>query len=569
VDPQFPFIQVPPPASHGASATAAFHKALKTGGQHSGRRVKIDYSQSANPNAGGRSGRLANANDGTRDIGNSPAAILLFRGLDPLSGPQAIELAMRTSSGPHKEGAKGMKRIILIKDKTTLASWGFAFVEFVDVQAASAVLAASMSPQIHPNGFRISDRPVATSFAHPYSFQPVSDPIMRDEACLPSSMTLGGVEDQWVRYWDEGATIAKLEYEAEIPMQQPAPTKEKEKKKKKAADIAPAVPAEASTLPVSDKPVTLSFKGGSKPTNLTSTPASSVAAASTLGFSMTDEGDPDVVEGDRAASNEDPKVAAAKKVAPLIASKKTANNITKWNQVQEVLSTGLPTSSTPEVAAPTKVAPPEAKPTPPPVVLPEEVEFEFSDLVKIACLLCARQFKTLDQLKKHNKESELHKRNFKDANLRDVARGKAKAAQAAAETNSAQASGPKYRDRASERRIMHNQPDVPLPEGVEDKRKQRRAAEGPTRPPTPPPPPINPGKDESNVGNKLLRMMGWKEGTGLGVDGEGRVDPVQTAIYATGVGLGASKGKEVGKYQEGYAGYVNMAKDSARERYES
>jgi RNA-binding protein 5/10 len=144
-----------------------------------------------------------------------------------------------------------------------------------------------MSPQIHPNGFRISDRPVATSFAHPYSFQPISDPIMRDEACLPSSMTLGGVEDQWVRYWDEGATIAKLEYEAEIPTQQPVPTKEKEKKKKKGpvlsysivrisdfgnlvADVASAAPAEASTLPVSDKPVTLSFKGSSKPTNLTS-----------------------------------------------------------------------------------------------------------------------------------------------------------------------------------------------------------------------------------------------------------------------------------------------------------
>ncbi|KAH8980825.1 hypothetical protein EDB86DRAFT_3066766 [Lactarius hatsudake] len=542
VDPQFPFIQVPPPASHGASATAAFYKALKTGGQHTGRRVKIDYSQSANPNAGGRSGRMANANDGTRDIGNSPAAVLLFRGLDPLSGPQAIELAMKTSSGPHKEGAKGMKGIILIKDKTTLASWGFAFVEFVDVQAASAVLAATMSPQIHPNGFRISDRPVATSFAHPYSFQPISDPILRDEACLPSSMTLGGVEDQWVRYWDEGATIAKLEYEVEVPTQQPAPMKEKEKKKKK----------EASALPVSDKPVTLSFKGGS-------TPASGVAAASTLGFSMTEEGDPDVDEGDRAASNEDPKVAAAKKVAPLIASKKTANNISKWNQVQEVLSTGHSTPSNLEAAVPAKVATSETKPAPAPAALPEETEFEFSDVVKIACLLCARQFKTLDQLKKHNKESDLHK----------TARGKVKAAQAAAESNSARDSTPKYRDRASERRIMHNQPDVPLPEGVEDKRKQRRTAEGPTRPPTPPPPPVNPGQDESNVGNKLLRMMGWKEGTGLGVDGDGRVDPVQTAIYATGVGLGATKGKEVGKYQEGYAGYVNMVKDSARERYES
>jgi hypothetical protein len=153
-------------------------------------------------------------------------------------------------------------------------------------------------------------------------------------------MTLGGVEDQWVRYWDEGATIAKLEYEAEIPAEQAAPTKEKEKKKKKGpvpshgivhtpdfeisvADVAPAAPAEASTLPVSDKPVTLSFKGGSKSTILTSpfvqlypvlrltafvgTPASGAAAASTLGFSLNEDGDPDVVEGDRAASNEDPK----------------------------------------------------------------------------------------------------------------------------------------------------------------------------------------------------------------------------------------------------------------------
>lgn len=51
----------------------------------------------------------------------------------------------------------------------------------------------------------------------------------------------------------------------------------------------------------------------------------------------------------------------------------------------------------------------DPKPTPPPSIIPEEMEFEFSDLVKLACLLCARQFKTLDQLKKHNKESDLHK----------------------------------------------------------------------------------------------------------------------------------------------------------------
>lgn len=131
MDPLFPFVQVPPPASHGASATAAFYKALETGVPHNGRRVKIDYSQSALPDkARGRQ----NMNDGTRDIGNTQGPVLLFRGLNPLSGPQAIAQAMMNSAGPGQSGAKGMKRIILIKDRVTLASFGFAFVEFIDAQ---------------------------------------------------------------------------------------------------------------------------------------------------------------------------------------------------------------------------------------------------------------------------------------------------------------------------------------------------------------------------------------------------------------------------------------------------
>lgn len=46
---------------------------------------------------------------------------------------------MKNSSGNGYEGAKGMKRIILIKDKITLASWGFAFVEFIDTQVLSNI----------------------------------------------------------------------------------------------------------------------------------------------------------------------------------------------------------------------------------------------------------------------------------------------------------------------------------------------------------------------------------------------------------------------------------------------
>lgn len=300
VEPSFPFISVPPPASHGASAAAAFRKAEEAGTQHIGKRIKIDYSQSANASGQGRRGPQF-SNDGTRDIGNAQAAVLLLRGLDPLSGPAAIAQAMKASAGPGKEGAKGMKRVLLIKDKATMASWGYAFVEFIDaqvcsaknkcatvdtnmIQAASLVLAATMSPQIHPNGFRISDRPVAASFAHPYAFQPIGDQIYQDDSCISSSLSLGGTEGTWVKYWDEASTVAVLDFKVEEPEQQKriisvGERKDKEKKKSKGMLLlvcemiiystnifdrtAPvgtsAAPAGASILPVSNKPVTLNF----------------------------------------------------------------------------------------------------------------------------------------------------------------------------------------------------------------------------------------------------------------------------------------------------------------------
>ncbi|TFK55301.1 hypothetical protein OE88DRAFT_1675028 [Heliocybe sulcata] len=583
VGPSFPFIQVPPPASHGASATAAFYKALQSGAPHTGRRVKIDYSQSANPADKGRRGPMQ-SNDGTRDIGNTQSPLLLFRGLDPLSGPQAISIAMKTSSGPGKEGAKGMKRIILIKDRITLASWGFAFIEFVDVQSASAVLAATMSPQLHPNGFRISDKPVAASFAHPYSFQPV-DPMRRDEAAIPSTSVLGGSEGGWVRYWDEASTVAVLDFKVEEPPK-PVTTTEKKKEKKKAKEAdtagASAALAEASALPVSDKPVTLSFNKAGISLNKGASGAGAKAPAPlALGFSMNED---EAQEGEvEATANQDLKVTATKKVAPMIASKKIANNISKWNQVQEELNpaSAAASTSTSQVVTPAPDVEPvanaetiKAKSATP---APAEGEFDFADTSKMACLLCARQFKTLEQLKRHNKESDLHKvslrKNHKDASLREVARGKAVAAkQAAAGASSAAPLEPRYRDRAAERRIMHNQPDAPLPENsASSHTKKAKYAEGPPPPRavTPPAPVLNPGQDQNNVGNKLLKMMGWTEGTGLGAEGEGRVEPIQTALYEQGVGLGASKGKDISHMTEGYAGYVNAAKDAARERYGS
>ncbi|KAG7092216.1 hypothetical protein E1B28_008583 [Marasmius oreades] len=548
VDPLFPFINVPPPASHGHSATAAYYKALETGAPHNGRRVKIDYSQSATPHEKGRSNR-GNHNDGTRDIGNQSTPVLLFRGLDPLSGPQAIHQTMRASAGPGKEGAKGMKRIILIKDKVTMASFGFAFVEFINTESATIVLANAMSPQIHPSGLRISDRPVAVSYANPDSFQPIAEVMLRDEACLTSSLALGGVDGTWVRYWDESSTVAVLEFQVAQPVQPAAPAKEKKEKKKKAeATVKPVEPAAPSALPVSNKPVTLNFKGLNKQS--TGTTIKPLA----LGFSADDVPD----EEEQEDSVDQSKLAAAKNVAPLIASKKTVNNINKWNQVQEELSSTLSPSTTPK-ENPIPVPTTSKSQSP-----PTESEFEFSDVDALSCLLCSRQFKSMDQLKRHNNESELHKKNYKDSNSREVARQKLAARKAASASNAEQQ--PKYRDRASERRTLFNQPDAPIaePDGGYQAGKKRHA-DGPPPPPSPPPPPVNPGQDASNVGNKLLKMMGWTEGAGLGKEGDGRTEPIKTAMYAEGVGLGASKGKEIEKVAN--TGYLAMAQQSARERY--
>ena len=92
-----------------------------------------------------------------------------------------------------------------------------------------------MSAQIHPSGFRISDRPVAPSFAHPYSFQPIEHPMYRDEHCIPSSTNLGGVEGTWVKYWDEAAMLATMDFEVEEPQgsNEAVTTKEKKEKEKK------------------------------------------------------------------------------------------------------------------------------------------------------------------------------------------------------------------------------------------------------------------------------------------------------------------------------------------------
>lgn len=254
-------------------------------------------------------------------------------------------------------------------------------------------------------------------------------------------------------------------------------------------------------------------------------------------------------------------------------SKKALNNISKWTTRQGELKADLeaarrapPASS---VSASNATAPrPKPQTVAAQVILSStfaedsSAAFDYRDLDKKACLLCQRQFKTLDVLGRHCTESELHKKNLLDEAACAAGQSRKQTSSADAKTDQ----GPSYRDRAAERRQVFHQPAIPIPEG--DKTgagSKRKYADGPAPPPPPPPrvETIHPGEDESNKGNQLLKKMGWSEGTGLGVGGEGRVAPVEAMLFQQGVGLGAAKPKEtkdLGRYQ-GWDGYSKMAKD--------
>lgn len=138
------------------------------------------------------------------------------------------------------------------------------------------------------------------------------------------------------------------------------------------------------------------------------------------------------------------------------------------------------------------------------------------------CLLCKRQFKSVELLQKHEKESKLH--------LENVAK------------LAAQQAKPKYRNRAEERRALHGQDAAPRSLWQDVEEGNETAASSSAQVYSNVIPPGQSVDHEENVGNKLLKALGWQEGKGLGKDGSGitaavglegaQLDSVKTGIGA-------------------------------------
>ncbi|XP_070009782.1 SUPPRESSOR OF ABI3-5 isoform X3 [Nicotiana tabacum] len=145
-----------------------------------------------------------------------------------------------------------------------------------------------------------------------------------------------------------------------------------------------------------------------------------------------------------------------------------------------------------------------------------------------------------------------------------------------------------YRDRAAERRSLYGSSSAfgddasDLGDSNRDSTSRRGVFD-----PTPFPPGVGGGRsaeansqsfevisadraiDESNVGNRMLRNMGWQEGLGLGKDGSGMVEPVQAQASERRAGLGIHQPKKVDPNLEVQAGdsYKTLIQKKAIARF--
>ncbi|GAA5967740.1 hypothetical protein JCM11641_005751 [Rhodosporidiobolus odoratus] len=589
----------------------------KTGGwrEDQGAQARLTEDQRRSEGGGSQSFYL---NDGTRDIGSTPSHILLFRGLDPLTNEDDIVSGLYRVGGraSHEITRGGIKKVYVAKDRASRSSWGFAFVEFSNTRLASETLASIFNPQLHPTGFRIRNSVAAVSFKHENSFTPVY-------AASPWAFSSDG--GQQLAYWDDKSYVqpwtpppppnqaelmknvpkapraveeAKADADMEaffdsikddMPPEEaqavaaatalpaaaviaapPAPASADNPLPQSAPSTMPSeLPAAGSIAPITIKPIAAASPAKAEalvklgPTPVTPAPASSVVPAPATAAPL----------------------GGKEKKGDLIVSRKAAGSIAKWNTKAKELrtkpaTTGAPTAnpaqaaSQPQPSSPTEPAPATTSGRPIPA---DDLEFEFEhgSPFTFVCFLCQRQFKGIEELKKHNKLSALHKayppHTLSSTNLANpeaVAISatrkatdlkKQAAATTAAAASATAASKPKYVDRAAARREALGESDEP----VRGKGKKRFEA------PEAPKPVEQPNKDgleESNKGLKMLEKMGWSSGAGLGASGDGRVAPVQAAQFQQRAGLGASKGVAVGQQEEKKT-YGETLREKAFQRY--
>lgn len=143
---------------------------------------------------------------------------------------------------------------------------------------------------------------------------------------------------------------------------------------------------------------------------------------------------------------------------------------------------------------------------------------KFIDLTFLCCLLCDIKFVTEEELLNHAQNSEEHAQKFEDYWKLSIAEEKESEC---------------YLDRAAERRDAFGVNEEELKKIAKERHDIRSTVKIAN-------PQVTTLSDES-IGAKLMKKMGWKEGSGLGKDSDGIVEAIKAkTLEISTAGIGAA-----------------------------
>ncbi|KAJ5967905.1 hypothetical protein N7501_004153 [Penicillium viridicatum] len=557
------------------------------------------------------------ANDGDNDVApeTEPSQFLLIRGLeasvteellakgvsklyrpssnnDSAPDNQKKVSKIASTTGDSNLGARegSLRRVLLVRDRKTNASWGYGFAEFAGVKDAQDAMMRLNSFE----KFTISSKPVLVTYIHGgvfvpvmnapsgasyYTFSPSSNPSLKlmywDDEAYVTELVLSTAEDDAVQEQKANKTTSNH------GGGQAKGTKGSDKGKKRKAHATTSASTKKLAMPPqlqywSDRHAELHGINRDAAGNPAES-SNSAAPTTDSAAPVTDSAAPDTDSIARPA----PSFADWGKLRCLLCMQDLVNeeHLRYHERTSDIHRENLKDVNL-RIAGVCWLVVYGVIPMPTPNYEGSKDEYRdeieerycippsprsFADTKRNWCMLCFSKFDTPEDLHTHERCSEYHRNELKDeeavkwglAKLKeagiaqDIAQGAPKAPEAP--------EAPEYRDRARERRhafgsdVANARQRAPEPEVKED--------ETPVQ--------------TTSIGASLLRRMGWTEGSGLGAQGTGVTEPIPTEIYAQGVGLGAQGSRlgeateEAGRNTRGrYEEFLEKTKDAARQRYE-
>ena len=507
-------------------------------------------------------------------------------------------------------GAKpgSLRRVFLMRDRTTNESWRYGFAEFATVEDAQAAVSKFRAS----TKFTIASKPVAVGFIHTGVFVPSFDALTTENQEFSFTPIYNPAVR--VKYWDERAYPSANVVATDPLPGPPSPDKtaggdetaksgaRPAKKAKGTKDPAPA--AKIAMAPQIQLWTKASAQlHGAKPAAHVAVPSVQVPDAAKLPAAPTlREAEDTLPDGPVAAQAGDQYLSYADwdAMACLVcgweAPSQAHLDARAWPQARSDLlieHEGRAHNFVPDDEAKEKAAAALAAlgKEPRPIVrrtprLKSErlpVYKSYADLDNLRCVLCKRVFKDARLIWLHEQQSELHKRMLANSQNRARAADEFRALgkkmrivepepefKTRWDAQRVRFLQPQYRDRALERRRAFGQPKKAAAANA----ATTSAAAAPEKRKEPPAEkPDEAAKKSKGAG--MLAKMGWTTGAGLGAEGAGRTEALATEAYAPGVGLGAEGGKlgdagdEAARNTRGdFAGFVEKTRERARERFE-